>query len=216
MDILLSGSYTDFDTEKNVLLLERIISWIIQGNEIVLDSFAGSGTTAHAVLNLNKTDGGNRRFILVEMEDYAETITAERVRRVIDGYGDEKNAVPGTGGNFSFYELGEPLMYSDGNLNENIPAEKIREYVWYMETKQPMPIVDTVEHRYLLGVVHHAAYYFHYERDRITTLDTEFLGTIRTQAEQYVIYADQCALSVETLNQYGIVFKKIPRDIARL
>ena len=56
-------------------------------NSIVLDSFAGSGTTAHAVLNLNKQDGGNRKFILIEMEDYAETITAERVKRVINGYG---------------------------------------------------------------------------------------------------------------------------------
>lgn len=54
-------------------------------DDIILDSFAGSGTTAHAVLNLNKKDKGNRKFILVEMEDYAENITAERVRRVMQG-----------------------------------------------------------------------------------------------------------------------------------
>jgi len=52
-------------------------------NGLVLDSFAGSGTTAHAVLALNKEDGGNRKFILVECEDYADSITAERLRRVI-------------------------------------------------------------------------------------------------------------------------------------
>tara|TARA_R100000306_G_C4360039_1_gene134790 strand:+ start:64 stop:1041 length:978 start_codon:yes stop_codon:yes gene_type:complete len=55
-------------------------------NGVVLDSFAGSGTTAHAVLEANKRDGGQRRFILVECEDYADSLTAERVRRVINGY----------------------------------------------------------------------------------------------------------------------------------
>ncbi|MFH4263901.1 site-specific DNA-methyltransferase, partial [Acinetobacter baumannii] len=57
---------------------------------LILDSFAGSATTAHAVLKLNNEDGGNRRFILSEMMDYAETVTAERVRRVMDGYGESK------------------------------------------------------------------------------------------------------------------------------
>ena len=56
-------------------------------DSIILDSFAGSGTTAHAVLNMNKADGGHRKFILVEMMDYADSITAERVKRVIKGYG---------------------------------------------------------------------------------------------------------------------------------
>ena len=90
MDILLSGSYAGFDTEKSVLLLDRIVKWIASDKDIVLDSFAGSGTTAHAVLNMNKADGGNRKFILVEMMDYADNITAERVKRVIDGYGGGK------------------------------------------------------------------------------------------------------------------------------
>jgi len=76
-----------FQTPKPVELLSRILK-IAAANEeaIVLDSFAGSGTTAHAVLEANKRDGGNRRFILVEMEDYADKLTAERVRRVINGY----------------------------------------------------------------------------------------------------------------------------------
>ena len=68
---------------------------------LILDSFAGSGTTAHAVLNMNKADNGNRKFILVEMMDYADSITAERAKRVINGYGEGKNAVKGTGGNFN-------------------------------------------------------------------------------------------------------------------
>ena len=150
MDILLSGSFAGFDTEKNVLLIQRIIDWIVRPGEIVLDSFAGSGTTAHAVLNMNKADGGNRKFICIEMMDYADTITAERVKRVINGYGEGKKAVDGTGGSFSYYELGEPLLVDD-KLNNAVSTEKIREYIYYMETKQALPEA-AAEEPMLLGV----------------------------------------------------------------
>jgi adenine-specific DNA-methyltransferase len=76
----------DFNTPKPVRLIERILDIATDENSLVLDSFAGSATTAHAVLALNKKDGGNRKFILVETEDYADKLTAERVRRVINGY----------------------------------------------------------------------------------------------------------------------------------
>jgi adenine-specific DNA-methyltransferase len=75
-----------FDTPKPVRLVARILQIASKPNSIILDSFAGSGTTAHAVLEANKRDGGNRRFILVEGEDYADNLTAERIRRVIKGY----------------------------------------------------------------------------------------------------------------------------------
>lgn len=214
MDILLSGSFAGFDTEKNVLLIQRIIDWIVRPGEIVLDSFAGSGTTAHAVLNMNKADGGNRKFICIEMMDYANTITAERVKRVINGYGEGKKAVDGTGGNFSYYELGEPLLVDD-KLNNAVSTEKIREYIYYMETKQALPEAAADEPM-LLGVHHGAAYYFNYEKDASTTLNAAFLKSIKTQAEAYVIYADTCVLSENKLQQFHITFKKIPRDIARL
>lgn len=214
MDILLSGSFAGFDTEKNVLLIQRIIDWIVRPGEIVLDSFAGSGTTAHAVLNMNKADGGNRKFICIEMMDYADTITAERVKRVINGYGEGKKAVDGTGGNFSYYELGEPLLVDD-KLNNAVSTEKIREYIYYMETKQALPEAAADEPM-LLGVYHGAAYYFNYEKDASTTLNAAFLKSIKTQAEAYVIYADTCVLSENKLQQFHITFKKIPRDIARL
>lgn len=214
MDILLSGSFAGFDTEKNVLLIQRIIDWIVRPGEIVLDSFAGSGTTAHAVLNMNKADGGNRKFICIEMMDYADTITAERVKRVIHGYGEGKKAVDGTGGSFSYYELGEPLLVDD-KLNNVVSTEKIREYIYYMETKQALPEAAADEPM-LLGVYHGAAYYFNYEKDASTTLNAAFLKSIKTQAEAYVIYADTCVLSENKLQQFHITFKKIPRDIARL
>lgn len=214
MDILLSGSFAGFDTEKNVLLIQRIIDWIVRPGEIILDSFAGSGTTAHAVLNMNKADGGNRKFICIEMMDYADTITAERVKRVINGYGEGKKTVDGTGGNFSYYELGEPLLVDD-KLNDAVSTEKIREYIYYMETKQALPEAAADEPM-LLGVHHGAAYYFNYEKDASTTLNAAFLKSIKTQAEAYVIYADTCVLSENKLQQFHITFKKIPRDIARL
>lgn len=214
MDILLSGSFAGFDTEKNVLLIQRIIDWIVRPGEIVLDSFAGSGTTAHAVLNMNKADGGNRKFICIEMMDYADTITAERVKRLINGYGEGKKAVDGTGGSFSYYELGEPLLVDD-KLNNAVSTEKIREYIYYMETKQALPEASADEPM-LLGVYHGAAYYFNYEKDASTTLNAAFLKSIKTQAEAYVIYADTCVLSENKLQQFHITFKKIPRDIARL
>lgn len=80
------GGATTFETPKPLGLLGRILEISTNRNSIVLDSFAGSGTTAHAVLAANKKDGGERKFILVECEDYADKLTAERVRRVITGY----------------------------------------------------------------------------------------------------------------------------------
>jgi adenine-specific DNA-methyltransferase len=80
------GLDTPFETPKPLRLLSKILAIATKEDSIILDSFAGSGTTAHAVLEANRRDGGNRRFILVEMEDYADRLTAERVRRVINGY----------------------------------------------------------------------------------------------------------------------------------
>ena len=205
-----------FDTPKPLSLLEWIISLHNDENAIILDSFAGSGTTAHAVLNMNKADGGNRKFILVEMMDYADSITAERVKRVIDGYGEGKKAVEGTGGNFNYYELGPVLLLPDGNLNEEVGPQKIREYVYYMETKEPLPTEQPTDEPYFMGLCRNTAYYFYYERESVTTLDHAFLATIQTKAEGYTIYADLCAIPQETLRKHNITFKKIPRDIARL
>ena len=210
------GGKVTFDTPKPARLIERVLTIAASPDSIVLDSFAGSGTTAHAVLNMNKADGGNRRFILVEMMDYADSITAERVKRVIDGYGEGKKAVEGTGGSFSYYELGPVLLLPDGNLNEEVGAQKIREYVYYMETKEPLPTEQPKDEPYFMGLCHNTAYYFYYERERVTTLDYTFLATIQTKAEGYTIYADLCAIPQETLRKHNITFKKIPRDIARL
>ena len=200
-----------FDYSKPRKLIENLIKSVTSANSIVLDSFAGSGTTAHAVLNLNKQEDVHRKFILVEMEDYADGITAERVRRVINGYGENDIAVEGTGGDFAFYELGQPLFNEDGNLNEAVGTDKIREYIWYSETHSPYEKHEG----YLLGTYNAADYYFYYEPDKYTTLCHDTLGIVSQQAELYIIYADTCTLSQEELTAMHIIFKKIPRDINR-
>lgn len=202
-----------FDYSKPLLLVEEVIKMVSYNEDaIILDSFAGSGTAAHAVLSMNKQDGGNRKFILVEMMDYAETITAERVKRVIDGYGERFKVIGGTGGDFSYFELGEPLLIKD-KLNENVPEGKIREYIYYSETKERIETKNDEPH--YLGSCADTAYYFYYEKLRTTTLNREFLHTIKTKAANYVIYADLCTLSDSELNKYHIMFKKIPRDITK-
>ena len=208
------GEKSVFDYPKPTRLLERILQIASDPDSTILDSFAGSGTTAHAVLNMNKADGGHRKFILVEMMDYADSITAERVRRVISGYGSGKNAVEGTGGDFSFYELGEPLMIGD-NLNETVGIDRIREYIWFMETKLPWHNREQ-KHPYLLGSNNGTDYYFFYKPKETTTLDYELLSAIPEKSESAIIYADRCEISEAKLAEMGITFKKIPRDVTRL
>ena len=203
-----------FETPKSTGIVEYCLEQALTSAGIILDSFAGSGTTAHAVLNMNKADGGHRKFILVEMMDYADSITAERVKRVIRGYGEEKNTMEGTGGNFSFYDLGEPLLVGDC-LNEAVAPEKIREYIWFMETKQPYA-PPSGGNPYYLGKHNSTGYYFYYEPQRVTVLDYAFLSTITEKADGTVIYADRCSISEDKLAKMGVTFKKIPRDISRL
>lgn len=206
-----------FDFPKPVKLIQYILDFASDKDSIILDSFAGSGTTAHAVLNMNKADGGNRKFILIEMMDYAESITAERVKRVINGYGSDKNKVEGTGGDFSFYELGEPLLV-DGLLNEKVDVANIREYIWFTEVHKKMVVSTgstTEDNEYFLGKNNDVGYWFYYKKNEETCLNYNFLNTMKTKADQYIIYADVCRLPDSFLKEHNIVFKKIPREIQK-
>ena len=204
-----------FNYPKSVQLIKQILELYTNKNDVILDSFSGSGTTAHAVLNLNKEDGGNRKFILIEMEDYADSITAERVKRVIKGYGKDKKKVEGTGGSFDYYELGKPIFNEDENLNEEIGEDKIREYIFYSETKQHLTRNREKENWYLLDTYNDTGYYFYYEKDHLTTLSLDTLNIVTEEAEQYIIYADICLLDKDYMLKNNIIFKKIPRDIKR-
>ncbi len=200
-----------FQTPKSVDFIEYCLHQATDKNSIVIDSFAGSGTTAHAVLNLNNKDNGNRKFILIEMEEYSDNITAERVKRAIKGYGTTE----GTGGSFDFYTLGQSMFLEDGNLNETVGIEKIRQYVYYTETKSAFSETQHTDNKHFHGKHNDTAYYFNYEQNEVTTLDHAFLATMKTKAEQYVIYADNCLLTKDFMMKHHIIFKKIPRDITR-
>lgn len=105
-----------FDYPKAPILISSILKAITNKDDYVLDSFAGSGTTAQAVLELNKEDGGNRKFILCEMlPEVAEPITKERAKRVI-----ERDSLQEQTG-FKFAKLGEEVFTSDGDINPKFP-----------------------------------------------------------------------------------------------
>ena len=208
---ILDASTDFFATPKPIRLINQILRIICDDGDIVLDSFAGSATTAHAVMQSDL----KLSYIMIEVEDYADTITAERVKRVIDGYGEGKNAVHGTGGNFSYYELGSPLFLQDGTINNDIDTAEIRKYIWYTETNG-LEYTENKQEKYYLGSHNDAAYYFYYEKDKATILDYSFLATVNVKNQAYIIYADSCALSDIDLHKWNITFKKIPRDIEHI
>ena len=118
------GDATAFENPKPVDLICELARLGAQSDSIILDSFAGSGTTAHAVLALNKEDGGNRRFIMVECEDYADTITAERVRRVINGVpgARDESLQEGLGGSFAYCTLGAAIEIEGMLTGDGLPS----------------------------------------------------------------------------------------------
>lgn len=213
----------DFPYPKPVDLVKYLISVATSKKDaIILDSFAGSGTTAHAVLKLNEEDNGFRQFILCELGEYAETITAERVRLAMDGYGEGKSKTDGLGGSFEFFELGEPLFLENELLNESIGIERIRQYVSYSERiplEQQLPITNNISPT-ALGVNEQTLWLFNYDENAVTSLDLDFLGSLnlrelKQRPSQYVIYADKCVLETKFMQDHGITFKRIPRDILR-
>ena len=201
-----------FDTPKPTRFIEQVIRIATKPDAIVLDAFAGSGTTAHAVLNVNKQDGGSRKFILIESMDYAEDITAERVRKVIWGFGTKRNRVEGIDSDYDYFELGKNLFTEENYFNEEIDSEKYEDYIWYSETRcqkqeQTKP--------YYLGSKAGTAYYFYFEKEQLCILDYSFLAKIDVKESSYVIYADKCSLTDDELRKMNITFKKIPRDIMK-
>lgn len=212
-----------FDTPKPLSLVKWIVSLAYGDDAIILDSFAGSGTTAHAVLSLNAEDGAHRSFILVEMMDYADGITAERVRRAITGYDNlspkkAKNApdhYAGLGGGFEYFKLGPKLFQDDGALAPEVTRGDLARYVWATETRAPYEDL-TDEHPYLLGEHTQAVYYLAWEPGEETTLTYDLLRGLPRKGSPTVIYADRCVIAPERLDEMGIVFKRVPDQIARI
>ena len=133
------GGHAPFETPKPPELIAQFLRMCTADDDLILDSFGGSGTTGHAVLKQNAEDGGKRRFILVEMDDkIASSVTAERVRRVANGYTNAKGqAVAGLGGGFQFCRLSaQPLFDASGAVREDVRFAQLAEFVWLLETGQ--------------------------------------------------------------------------------
>ncbi len=219
----LASTGVSFSYPKPRSLIRYLISMLDDDQCTVLDSFAGSGTTAHAVLELNLADGGQRKFILIEMENYASSVTAERVKGAIVG-GVVSSDRPPLGGGFDYYTVGEPMFLAEDMLNEAVGTEAIRGYVAYSEgiPASDRTTPDNPHSPYLLGLNRETAWIFHYEPDQATSLNMDFLAGLRfggstgvSKPGTVIIYADRCLLSKDFMLKHGIIFKKIPRDITR-
>ncbi|MGC9260606.1 MAG: site-specific DNA-methyltransferase, partial [Phycisphaerae bacterium] len=182
--------------------------------------FAGSGTTGHAVMKLNAADGGNRRFILVEMEEnIARNITAERLKRAINGYGDTH----GLGGGFRFATLGTPLFDEHGQISENVHFADLARHVYFSETGEPQP-KTTNGKTPLIGVCGRTAYYLLFNGilgDKTATGGNVLTDKILRQLPAHpmgtdnprVIFGEGCRLGAARLEREGIIFKQLPYEI---
>lgn len=199
-----------FDYPKDVSLIKYLLNFVPKKNAIILDCFAGSGTTGQAVCELNRQDGGSRTFIEIEMMDYAETIVAERLRKLSTGIKD----IEPLKSEFVFYELGESIFDEEGNLNSNLTLNEIKQFIYYTETHDE--IIESDNESYL-GEKNSTAYYILYDKYNPTVLNIDSLSKIVSKkTDAYVIYADSCSLSESIMNKNHIIFKKIPRDIQKL
>ena len=253
----LFGRNGGFATPKPTRLIERILQIATNPGDLVLDSFAGSGTTGHAVLKMNaadrrlglRPDNGpadilsaereeagqdaradadgpeahppGRRFILVEMEPaIAKTITAERVKRVAEGYTNAKGeAVAGLGGGFRYCQLGEPLFDEAGQIRPTVKFGELARHVWFTETGEPLPR-ERVMNTPLLGVHRGRAIYLLY--NGILGDKSAQGGNVLTRAVlaelpgfdgPKVVYAAGCLLGPDRLSAYQITVRQTPYEI---
>lgn len=200
----LFGKVKVFDNPKSVELIKHLISIVTNKNDLILDSFAGSGTTGHAVLDLNNEDGGNRKFILVEMEDkVAKDITAERVKRAIKKY-DYKDG-------FEYCELDKPLFNEDGEIEETCDFKQFATYIYFTETQTNIDIKQINGN--FIGEMNSTEYYLLYKGKDKNELDKVSLKAIGDSGKKKVVYADRCLLDEDTLSAHNIVFKQIPYEV---
>ena len=197
-------------------------------DDIILDSFAGSGTTAHAVLDLNKEDGGNRKFILVECEDYADNITAERVRRVINGVENAKdeNLRNGLGGSFTYCTLGESIDEEGMLTGETLPTyEALADYIAYTATGSALTSV-VQQQDYCFGETNNLRFYLIYEptleflESNQSALNGERADQIakvcKETGKKAYVYAPQKFVSQKELTDMGITFCQLPYNVHRI
>jgi adenine-specific DNA-methyltransferase len=209
----LMGLREKFPFPKPVGLISKIIQLMGDSDGIYLDSFAGSGTTGQAILELNKEDGGNRKFILVELEkEIAKDVTSKRLKKVIQGY-EEALFPEGTGQGFQYLDLNGELYNQSGSVNSNAQYEDMAAYIYFTETRSYLD-VSTIKNP-LIGS-QGSTYYFLFFKDKGNNiLDEKTLRRVDGYKGTKVIYADKCLLDDEFLAKHGILFKQIPYELKK-
>jgi len=213
-------SQSAFDTPKPTRLIKRILQISTDKDSLILDSFAGSGTTGHAVLSQNKQDGGTRRFLLVEIDEkIAANISAVRVRRVVTGYTNTSGeAVAGLGSGFKFAKLGKTLFDENGAIREDVKFTELAEFVFFKETGRPLPHVKKASP--LLGTHEGRAVYLLFNgiladktRDGGNVLTAAILAELPPHNGPRVIYAAACRIATSRMEREQITFKQTPYEL---
>jgi adenine-specific DNA-methyltransferase len=212
-----------FDYPKPTTLIKHLLDVVNDKDMLVLDSFAGSGTTAQAVLELNAEDGGSRKFILIEQEDYADTVTAERVRRVIKGVkaSKDESLQNGLGGAFTYYTLGESL--SDENLlkgNKMPSYMDLARYVFFTSTGEQLDDAQVDATHFYLGESRNYQVYLLYKPDleflKHRPLDLEFVkGLGKPKGKTRLVIASHKYVDDFVLQDKRVEFCQLPFAIYR-
>jgi adenine-specific DNA-methyltransferase len=218
---LFPESKRPFDFPKPTGLIEELLSFSTSKNDLILDSFAGSGTTGHAVVKLNRADRQTRRFILIEMKaSIAREITAERVRRVTQGYNNAKgHKISGIGGSFRFCELGEPLFDENGKIRETVSFGELARHVYFSETGEPLPR-ERVSKSPFLGACRGVGIYLLYNgilRDKSANGGNVLTRAVLAELPAFdgpkVIYCAGCLLGKDRLQTERIIVRQTPYEI---
>ena len=219
-----------FDFPKPHEMIVRVLKMGTSKDSIILDSFAGSGTTAHAVLDLNKEDGGNRKFILVECEDYADKITAERVRRVIKGVPTSKdeNLKKGLGGSFTYCTLGKEINEESLIKAKILPSYDIlARYVFHTATGEALETFNESQDFYVGKTKQGTAIFVVYKPNKSFLKSTDSALNLERESSVFksmkikhckkaYVFAMACFVPQEELSEKKIVFCQIPFAIHRI
>ncbi len=194
-----------FDYSKPVELIHDLMIMANVGKEdIILDSFAGSGTTGHAVLDLNKNDDGNRKFILVELEkDVVKEITTERLKRAIKLFDYD--------GGFEYCELTKPLFDQEGQIDKECDFNQLANYIYFTETQTNVELKAIKGNK--IGEYNGIYYYLLFKAKNKNILNHGFLESLKKDGTPKIVYADQCMVDDDILEQYNIIFKQIPYEV---
>lgn len=214
-----------FDFPKSHDTLKDWFRAITAPDDIILDSFAGTGSTAHAVLELNQEELSDRKFIMVEMEEYADNITAERVRRVIKGLPSSKDVrlKKGLGGTFSYFSLGDPIEI-EGILNgKKLPSYlELARYIYYTATGEEFDESKLDETKDFVGESSQYDVYMLYKPDieylKQTALTLNIARELRKKAgsRQLLVFAPTKYVESGELDELKIDFCQLPFEIYKV